>query len=121
MTNWLLSLFMAGSISVVDGDTVRVHDKPVRLQGYDAPEIRGKCYHERTLAYKAKHRIEWYVHEGAKLKLNRGTCGYGRACGTLTFEGKDVGELLIAEGLAAPMVCTGDVCPHKRNWCDDAR
>ena len=51
-------------ISVYDGDTFRVDidslppivgkNIPIRLNGVDTPEIRGKCEHEKDLAIKAR-------------------------------------------------------------------
>jgi hypothetical protein len=45
-------------------------------------------------------------------------CNYGRACGVLRAGGRDVGEILIAEGLAVPFVCGATRCPPTpRPWC----
>ena len=51
-------------ISVYDGDTFRVDidslppivgkNIPIRLNGVDTPEIRGKCQYEKDLALKAR-------------------------------------------------------------------
>ena len=51
-------------ISVYDGDTFRVDidslppivgkNIPIRLNGVDTPEIRGKCEYEKDLAIKAR-------------------------------------------------------------------
>jgi micrococcal nuclease len=32
-------------------------------------------------------------------------CNYGRSCGYLTVDGQDVGDVLIADNLAHPLVC----------------
>lgn len=36
-------------------------------------------------------------------------CNFGRLCGRLRADGRDVGDILIAEGLAEPYTCRG---PH---------
>lgn len=45
-------------------------------------------------------------------------CNYGRSCGALKVDGKDVGQTLIAEGLAVPFVCGRNGCPPTPSpWC----
>lgn len=115
---WLLKvLVLAGSITVVDGDTVRNDGGLVRLQGFNTPELHAECYAERTLAYRAKARLSDLIRQGATLRINPGLCGYGRACGSLLLDGVDVAETMIREGLAEPYVCTGNKCPKRRSWC----
>ena len=35
--------YMAGTASVIDGDTIEVHGQRIRLHGIDAPESRQLC------------------------------------------------------------------------------
>jgi len=35
----------------------------------------------------------------------------------LKAAGKDVADVLIADGLARPYVCSGDGCPLREPWC----
>ena len=44
-------------------------------------------------------------------------CNFGRACGYLTIDGRDVGDVLIAENLAHPYVCGRYSCPRRKPWC----
>src|SRR5262249_44215002 len=103
-----------GRVDVIDGDTVRVDGKNFRLVGIDTPEIgvRARCETERQLALRAAKRLREIV-AGGTLRLDRvacsdcppgteGTlaCNYGRLCGVLTVSGRDVGLILIGEGLA---------------------
>src|SRR5439155_25000015 len=44
-------------------------------------------------------------------------CNYGRLCGSLSIGGRDVGSILISEGLAHPYVCGATSCPQRRPWC----
>jgi hypothetical protein len=47
------------------------------------------------------------------------SCNYGRSCGILKAGGKDVGEILIAEGLAVPFKCGATRCPKTpKPWCE---
>jgi endonuclease YncB( thermonuclease family) len=118
---------------VVDGNTVRVHQKrpDVRLVGFNAPETRrAACEAERELGAKATRRLRELVRasnldfefvpcacqpgmEGTQM------CNYGRRCGTLKANGRDVGAILIAEGLAVPFLCGATRCPRTpRPWCE---
>jgi endonuclease YncB( thermonuclease family) len=119
-------------IFVLDGDTIRIDGgKPdVRLVGFNAPETyRAQCKAERDLGETATRRLRQLVNGGA-LDLryvacncppaSEGTdsCNYGRRCGVLKANGRDVGSILIAEGLAVPFHCSGTSCPPTpRPWC----
>jgi endonuclease YncB( thermonuclease family) len=118
-----------GQIEVLDGDTIRVAGETFRLVGFDAPEsYRARCASERELGNRATFRLRQLVARGG-LDLERvacscrsgteGTprCNYGRSCATLTSRGRDVGVVLIAEGLARPFVCGRTSCPSRVSWC----
>jgi len=86
-------------IRVVDGDTIRLHQQrpDVRLVGFNAPETRrALCDAERELTP---------------------SCNYGRRCGILKADGRDVAAILISENLAVPFVCGQDVPPTPKPWC----
>jgi endonuclease YncB( thermonuclease family) len=118
------------SIQVIDGDTISSEGKIVRLVGFDTPEagMNAKCEAERALATRATFRLRQLV-AGGGLSLTlvpcacragtEGTqaCNYGRACGTLSAAGRDVGAVLIGEGLAKPYHCSGTRCPRREPWC----
>jgi endonuclease YncB( thermonuclease family) len=122
----------SADIRVIDGDTIRVHHKQpnVRLVGFNAPETRrAACEVERELGAKATRRLRDIVGAGNLDFVNvacscsprtQGTsaCNYGRDCGTLKSRGRDVGAILIEEGLAVPFVCGATRCPKTpRPWC----
>jgi endonuclease YncB( thermonuclease family) len=122
----------SADIHVIDGDTIRVrHTKPdVRLVGFNAPETRrAACEAEVELGAKATRRVRELVRtndldfEFVPCACQPGTegtpaCNYGRRCGTLNAGGRDVGAILIEEGLAVPFVCGGTRCPRMpRPWC----
>lgn len=118
--------------SVTDGDTIRLAGdrKGTRLVGFNTPEsIEPRCEGERTLGLRAKARLKELVADGS-LELQRipcscdpgteGTeaCNYGRSCGILRIDGRDVGQILISEGLAVPFRCGTTSCPPTpRPWC----
>ena len=121
-----------GDVRVLDGDTIRLHQKKpdVRLNGFNAPETRrATCDAERELGAKATRRLRDLVQEG-QLDFEfipcscppgkEGTrfCNYGRRCGTFKSKGRDVGDILIAEGLAVPFKCGATSCPPTpKPWC----
>ena len=120
-------------IRVIDGDTIRVYHKQpnVRLVGFNAPETRrAACELERKLGATATRRLRDLIQEGnldfefvacACPLGTEGTqaCNYGRRCGTLKANDRDVGAILIAEGLAVPFQCGTTRCPKTpRPWCE---
>jgi endonuclease YncB( thermonuclease family) len=113
-------------VYVIDGDTVTVFGAPpnVRLIGLNAPEThRAQCAAEWARGIQATQRLREIVHAG-QLDFAFVACAteannYGRRCGTLKANGKDVGAILIAEGLAVPFRCGGTRCPATpRPWCE---
>ena len=120
----------SGAIHVIDGDTISTRGQTVRLIGFDTPEggMNAGCEAERVLAARATAKLRQLLADnGLDLTLVRcscqvgtvGTqaCNHGRACGILKVTGKDVAELLIAEGLAKPFHCRRDRCPRGEPWC----
>lgn len=118
-------------IHIVDADTVRIDGRPTRLVGFNAPETHEpRCALERELGTRATARVRDLVTTGslafaevdcACAPGTAGTpqCNYGRACGILSSSGRDIGAVLIAEGLAVPFVCGATRCPPTpRPWCD---
>jgi endonuclease YncB( thermonuclease family) len=120
-------------VRVIDGDTIRVFQKQpnVRLVGFNAPETRkAQCNAERGLGARATRRVRDLVRGGnldfefVACSCPAGTegtpaCNYGRRCGTLKADGKDVGAILIAEGLAVAFQCGATSCPKTpRPWCE---
>jgi micrococcal nuclease len=128
----LLSRIDPADVTVIDGDTIAVyHMQPnVRLVGFNAPESSNAlCEAERQLGIRATQRLLELVRAGAldfhyvecscpPGKQGTRFCNYGRDCGTLKSNGRDVGAILIAEGLAVPFKCGATSCPKTpRPWC----
>lgn len=97
--------------SIYDGDTFRVnvkawpdiigHRVPVRVNGIDTPEIRGKCQYEKDLARKAKQFTVRLLRNAKIIELqniNRGK--YFRVLADVSVDGRDFGESLVSNGLA---------------------
>ena len=117
-------------ITVIDGDTIRARGRTVRLVGFDAPESGSlaKCDRERQIADRAAAHMRGLVSGGGlELRLVRcscrpgteGTslCNYGRACGELRSNGRDVAGIMIGLSLARSYICGASSCPPRGSWC----
>lgn len=124
----------SGDIGVIDGDTVRVRPYgSIRLIGFNAPESRrnkARCTAEMTAGRMAKARLKELLRSGtvslslmpcscAPRTVGTPRCNFGRACGRLTVDDRNVGEMLIGEALAMPYVCGATRCPRRPSaqWC----
>lgn len=90
---------------VYDGDTVEMicglEKLTARLVGFDTPEVKDpKCHAEAALGKRATERLRALVKSGPVEMYRLGHDKYGRELVTLTVAGRDVGEVLVAEGLA---------------------
>jgi len=111
-------------ISVYDGDTFRVDidslppivgkNIPIRLNGVDTPEIRGKCEHEKDLAIKARDFVRNKLANAKEIKLNNLQRGkYFRVVANVMVDGVSLEQELLDNELAYKY--TGG---KKSSWCD---
>lgn len=119
----MLGIFLTVSLSLaavaVDGDTIIIGKEHIRIANIDAPEIgHAKCDAELRLGQVAKRRMQALL-EGGKVRVRPGDPKdgrtkdrFGRTLATVTIDGKDVGEIMIAEGLVRPWE------GKRRSWCD---
>ena len=107
----MTAAFLAAAILLaapvaIDGDTLRDGAVIYRLENIDAPEsIRGaKCPEEAALADQAT-REAWRLLLSAK-RVEARPSGridkYNRVIARIFLDGEDLGEALIAKGLAKP-------------------
>jgi micrococcal nuclease len=89
---------------VVDGDTIYYGGLKIRLEDIDAPETyQHKCDSELALGNRATNRLLELINSGPFELVNRGGRDedrYGRKLRTVERNGRSLGEILIAEGLA---------------------
>ena len=116
-------------IRVIDGDTIAVNGKTIHLIGFTAPEKQNaQCKAERDLGDKAANRLRELVLAGGleyssvmcpcpASTLGKWFCKFGRSCGTLKTNGRDVGDILVEEGLAAVYSCAKGCPKTTRLWC----
>ncbi|MGE5145120.1 MAG: thermonuclease family protein [Candidatus Eiseniibacteriota bacterium] len=114
----------ADVVEVLDGDTIAVRARiwlgqelatHVRLSGIDAPELHGRCDHERRLAAAAR---DFLAERLADRAVELRDVQFGKYAGrvvarVVTEKGEDVAGALIAAGLARPY--GGGT---RRRWCE---
>ena len=121
------------NVRVIDGDTVdaivppgpgqpagRREMKRYRLVGFDTPEtFQARCDAELALGERAKDRLRELVASGpVRLAVDEGHKDrWGRGLATLYVGGRDVGPLLIREGLAVAYSGKG----RRIDWCEKLR
>ena len=111
-------------ISVYDGDTFRVDidslppivgkNIPIRLNGVDTPEIRGKCKYEKDLAVKARDFVRNKLANAKEIKLNNLQRGkYFRVVANVYIDGVSLEKELLENELAYKY--SGG---KKSSWCE---
>ncbi len=97
---------------VVDGDTGWEAGTKWRMTGIDAPEVsKPGCAAEKSIGNRATHRLQALMSGGYSLH-GGGLDRYGRRLVSVTLaNGRDAGEVLMAEGLAQRWPNSGN------KWC----
>ncbi len=96
-------------------DDIRISVR-VRLMNVDTPEMHGECEYEIVRANMARDRLATLIPVGSVVELShiKDDKYLGRIDAYVkTSDGRDVGEILIAEKLGRPY--SGG---RRRGWCD---
>ena len=99
--------------SVHDGDTIRCGRERVRIANIDAPELpdspkcqdrrRSLCLGSDFAAGEASRvALTRLLSRGQVMITRLGTDPYGRTLATVSVNGVDAGDYLVAQGLARP-------------------
>ena len=110
--------------SVYDADTFRVNihgwpaligeNMPIRADGFDAPEIRGKCEKEKEGARVARELTVKALEDAKIIELRHMRRGkYFRIIADVYVDGQSLKELHLKAGTARPY--SGG---HREGWCD---
>jgi endonuclease YncB( thermonuclease family) len=100
-------------VRVIDGDTIQVGAERIRIVGIDSPEMRARCEAEAILARVAQARMQELVIDGVSLE-RRGRDRYRRTRAVIRNPlGQDLGQVMVAEGLARPASRRGP----RYDWC----
>lgn len=112
---------VVSSIGVVDGDTIRIDRTRIRLLDIDTPEItRPRCPEELARGQAARKRLEALIERAGRAELvGNGTRDpNGRPLARLILDGRDVGEVLVADGLAVPWRPGREAWVRRgQHWC----
>lgn len=129
----LTSVFMAAYmfvvppeniVSVYDGDTfrIKVETKPnftdsisVRIVGLDAPEIRGKCDREKSLAIKSRDNLRSLLKSKHVFLYDVKPDKYFRIAAHAYTEDKNIAEIQISEGLGRSYYGG-----KRESWCTES-
>nr|WP_255616855.1 thermonuclease family protein [Aurantimonas sp. VKM B-3413] len=97
---------------IVDGDTGWQDGEKWRTEAIDTPEIsHPECALEQRTGIEARNRLQALMSRGYTLTRN-GVGNYGRTLVTITLaDGRDAGDVLLAEGLAQRWPNSGNP------WC----
>ena len=111
--------FDGRSAVIIDGDTIAVGRERIRILNIDAPESHEpRCDRELVAGLKAKERLAQLVRVEVVSVARDGKDRYGRTLATLSAGGRDVGAVLIAEGLALPWQDGPQARAARiRHWC----
>ena len=116
MTGWLVKVgkcvVLAGllvnsaasaGIVMTDGDTFSLDGEKIRIFQIDTPEtFRSRCENELKLGLQAKARLKELLHSGPLTIVREGEDYFHRTLAYVLAGEVDVGDVLLAEGLALP-------------------
>jgi micrococcal nuclease len=110
----------ADRIRVIDGDTLEDmrDDITYRIVNIDTPETgsRARCSAERELGNRATATVRTLISQTRRVDVRPTvrTDRYGRTIAFVVLDGHDMGETLIAAGLARPWR------GRREPWCDSS-
>ena len=95
---------LIGQVSVVDGDTLDIHDARIRLWGVDAPESTQTCRGRDRRPYRCGQQAALALYSFTRGKTVRCTPvdgdRYGRIVARCAAGSIDLGQMLVSRGLA---------------------
>jgi endonuclease YncB( thermonuclease family) len=94
---------LAGTASVIDGDTIEVHGRRIRLFGIDAPESDQMCTasgQRYRCGQRAALALADFIGRQPVSCDQRDTDQYGRAVAICSVAGQDLGAWLVSHGYA---------------------
>jgi endonuclease YncB( thermonuclease family) len=104
ITNVAAASDLTGRASVIDGDTLEIHGKRVRLWGIDAPERGQLCRGDDSLQYRcgatAANELDRFINARTVACISVDTDRYGRTIASCSVENVDLAKWLVSRGLA---------------------
>ena len=94
----------SGRARVIDGDTLEIDGRHIRLEGIDAPEMGQTCGRSLIGSWKcgsaAAERLAELVAKRSVSCESRGDDKYGRMLGICFVDGNDINAQMVREGYA---------------------
>jgi endonuclease YncB( thermonuclease family) len=95
---------LAGAAVAIDGDTIELAGRRIRLHGIDAPERAQRCRRASGAEWEcgraAAERLSALLRERPARCAGRERDRYGRLVAVCSAAGNDLGAVLVEEGLA---------------------
>lgn len=95
---------IAGSASVIDADTLEIHDTRIRFAAIDAPESRQLCQNAGGQLFRcgavAANALAELINRNPVSCSVTGEDRYGRQIGACTVRGEDIQQWLVKNGHA---------------------
>jgi endonuclease YncB( thermonuclease family) len=90
-------------VRVIDGDSLQIGDRRLRLAGYDAPEYRQTCTAADGRAWPcgeaARTRLAALIADGTLTCADHGRDRYGRTLALCRTPAGEIGATMVREGL----------------------
>jgi micrococcal nuclease len=105
---------------IIDGDTVAFGQERVRIINIEAPGIsEPNCEREEIFALRSRQRLQELITAGPVRIERTGHDNIGRTLARLFLaDGRDVAEILVAEGLAVTWYEGAEARESRRqHWC----
>jgi len=95
---------VSGKVRVIDGDTIQIRGKRIRLHGIDAPERKQKCLDADGNSYPCGKQATLFllntIQSAAVSCTINDVDRYKRLIGVCRLGGKDINETLVESGWA---------------------
>lgn len=94
---------LTGRATVIDGDTIEIHGKRIRLTGIDSPEDDQLCQrdgHDYRCGQVAANSLADLLGAKTVVCVDHGRDRYGRVLGQCRLGGTDLGRWMVQQGHA---------------------
>ena len=104
IANLAVASSLEGRVTVIDGDTLEMHGKRIRLHGIDAPESGQTCRSQSGKTYRCGQLATIQMAQYTKRKTIRcnvrDTDRYGRLVAVCFADGQDINKRIVRDGFA---------------------